>query len=252
MRTIFKGEKEMEATVFISHGSRSEQGNKVFVSFIEKVISTGKSTNASYGFLENARPTIFEAVEACILAGASSVTVVPVLLLPGIHANVDIPAELERVRQKYPEIQIIYGEPLGVNETILEIVMDRLKKQGFTGINSETILLVGHGSRDPLAAVEFEKLAGRVRGDVHSKVDTGYITTQPFYGEKLLESDSSSKVYILPFLLYTGGFTAKIEETVNNLLVQFPEKEIVLCEPVGFDDGLGKLLMQRADEARAR
>lgn len=242
----------MEATVFISHGSRSEQGNKVFVSFIEKVISTGKSTNASYGLLENARPTTFEAVEACILKGASSVTVVPVLLLPGIHANVDIPAELERVRQKYPEIQIIYGEPLGVNDTILEIVMDRLKKQGFTGMNSETILLVGHGSRGPLAGVEFEKLAGRVREDVQSKVDTGYITTQPFYGEKLLESDSSSKVYILPFLLYTGGFTAKIEETVNNLLVQFPEKEIVLCEPVGFDGRLGELLLQRVDEARAR
>jgi sirohydrochlorin ferrochelatase len=252
LRTIFKGEKEMEAIVFISHGSRSEQGNKVFVSFIEKVISTGKSTNASYGFLENARPTIFEAVEACILKGASSVTVVPVLLLPGIHANVDIPEELERVRQKYPEIEILYGQPIGVNETILEIVLDRLKEKGFSGMNSETILLVGHGSRDPLAAEEFEKLAVRVREDVQSKVDAAYITTQPFYGEKLLESDSSSKVYILPFLLYTGGFTAKMEEIVKAIMIQYPEKEIVLCEPVSFDDRLGELLLQRVDEARAR
>ncbi len=242
----------MEATVYISHGSRSEQGNKVFVSFIEKVISTGESTNAAYGFLENARPTIFEAVESCILKGASSVTVVPVLLLPGIHANVDIPAELDRVRQKYQEIKIFYGEPLGVNDTILEIVLDRLKKQGFTGMNSETILLVGHGSRDPLAAAEFEKLADRVYEKVSAKVDTGYITTQPFYGEKLLGTDSSSKIYILPFLLYTGGFTAKIEETVHNVLIQYPEKEIILCEPIGFDERLGELLMQRVDEARGR
>jgi sirohydrochlorin ferrochelatase len=250
---LFLGEEDMmEATVFISHGSRNEQGNKVFVSFIEKVISTGKSTNASYGFLENARPTIFEAVEACILKGASSVTVVPALLLPGIHANVDIPDELERVRQKYPEIKIFYGEPLGVNETILEIVLDRLKKQGFTGMNSEAILLVGHGSRDPLAAEEFEKLAGRVRETVQSKVDTGYITTQPFYGEKLVATDTSAKKYILPFLLYTGGFTAKIEETVENIMIQYPAKETVLCEPVGFDDRLGELLLQRVDEARAR
>ncbi|MBT2662135.1 sirohydrochlorin chelatase [Bacillus sp. ISL-45] len=242
----------MEATVYISHGSRSEQGNKVFVSFIEKVISTGKSTNTAYGFLENARPTIFEAVEACILKGASSIIVVPVLLLPGIHANVDIPAELDRVKQKYPEIKIFYGEPLGVNETILEIVLDRLNKQGFSDINSETVLLVGHGSRDPLAAVEFEKLADRVQEKVSARVDTGYITTQPFYEEKLLGSDSSSKIYILPFLLYTGGFTAKIEETVNNVLVQYSEKEIVLCEPVGFDERLGELLLQRVDEARVR
>ncbi|WLR54129.1 sirohydrochlorin chelatase [Mesobacillus subterraneus] len=242
----------MEATVFISHGSRSEQGNKVFVSFIEKVISTGEITNAAYGFLENAQPAIFEAVESCILKGASSVTVVPVLLLPGIHANVDIPEELEKVRKKYPKIKIFYGEPLGVNETILEIVLDRLKEQGFSGRDLEAVLLVGHGSRDPLAAAEFEKLAARVREEVPSKVDTGYITTQPFYGEKLMESDSSEKVYVLPFLLYTGGFTAKMEETINSILIQDPKREIVLCEPVGFEERLGELLMQRVDEARAK
>ena len=240
----------MEATVYISHGSRSEQGNKVFVSFIQQVILSGKSMNTAYGYLENARPTIFEAVESCILKGATLVTVVPVLLLPGIHANIDIPEELERVRQKYPEIKIFYGEPLGVNDTILEIVLDRLKQQGFSGMNLETILLVGHGSRDPLAAAEFEKLAGRIKEKVQSKVDTSYITTQPFYGEKLAANDGSSKVYILPFLLYTGGFTAKIEETVSNILGQHPEKEIALCEPVGFDERLGQLLHQRVDEAK--
>ncbi|MBT2693959.1 sirohydrochlorin chelatase [Bacillus sp. ISL-55] len=242
----------MEATVYISHGSRSEQGNKVFVTFIEKVISTGKSTNASYGFLENARPTIFEAVESCILKGASSVTVVPVLLLPGIHANVDIPEELERVRQKYPEIEIFYGQPVGVNETILEIVMDRLKVKGFSGLKSETILLVGHGSRDPQAAAEFEQLARRIQEQVPSKVETSYITTQPFYGEKLLASEVQKKVYVLPYLLYTGGFTVKMKETINSILVQDQDREIVLCEPVGFDDRLGELLLQRVDEARER
>ena len=242
----------MEATVYISHGSRSEQGNKMFESFIEKVISSGQSTVAAYGYLENARPTIFESVESCILKGATSVTVVPVLLLPGIHANEDIPGELDKVRQRYPEREIFYGEPLGINDTILEIVLNRLKAQGFAGKESENVLLVGHGSRDPLAATEFEKLAFSVQEKVHSKVETGYITTQPFYREKLMASDKSKKVYILPFLLYTGGFTAKIEETVNDVLVQYPEKEIVTCEPVGFDVRLGELLHQRAEEARKK
>ena len=240
----------MEATVYISHGSRNEQGNKVFVSFIENVIAKGTYKNASYGYLENASPSIFKAVEARIMEGAEEVTVVPVLLLPGIHANVDIPDELEKVRHKYPKVKISYGDPLGVNDTILEIVLDRLKEQGFSGVASETILLVGHGSRDPLSAKEFEKLAGRVQEKVSAKVDTGYITTLPFYGEKLLACDSSSKVYILPFLLYTGGFTAKMLETVENILIQSPERELILCEPVGFDDRLGQLLLQRADEAK--
>lgn len=240
----------MEATVFISHGSRSEQGNKVYVSFIEKVISTGQSAMAAYGFLENARPTIFESVESCILKGATSVTVVPVLLLPGIHANVDIPEELEKVSLKYPKVTISYGDPLGVNDTILEIVLERLKEQDFSGSESEAVLLVGHGSRDPLAATEFEKLAFSVQEKVQSKVETGYITTQPFYGEKLMASEESKKVYVLPFLLYTGGFTAKMKETVVNVLSEYPQKEIILCDPVGFDDRLGELLLHRAEEAR--
>lgn len=242
----------MEATVFISHGSRSEHGNKVFISFIEKVISTEPSTIAAYGFLENTKPTIFESVESCILKGASSITVVPVLLLPGIHANVDIPEELAKVSHKHPEVKISYGEPLGVNDTIMEIVLDRLKEQGFSGSELEAVLLVGHGSRDPLAATVFEKLAFRVQEKVLSKVETGYITTQPFYGEKLLASEVRKKMYVLPFLLYTGGFTVKMEETINSILVQDQEREVVLCEPVGFDDRLGGLLLQRVDEARER
>lgn len=240
----------MEATIFISHGSRSEQGNNVFVSFIEKVIVHGKIENASYGFLEKASPTIFEAVETSILQGAEEVTVVPVLLLPGIHANVDIPAELERIKQKYPKVKVFYGDPLGVNETALEIVLDRLRNQGFSDSQSDTVLLVGHGSREPNAEREFAKLGSTLQGKIQSSVETSYITTYPFYGDQLMACRPSKKVFVVPYLLYSGGFIAKIEETVNKFRKANPANQFLLCKPFGFDERLVDLLIQRAEEAR--
>lgn len=240
----------MEATVFISHGSRNEQGNKLFVSFIEKVIAKGAFKNASFGYLENASPSIFEAVESSIMQGAAEVTVVPVLLLPGMHANEDIPAELERVKQKYPKVKIFYGKPLGENETALEIIGDRLKEKGFTDSDTEKVLLVGHGSRDSQAAIEFEKLAALLQEKMRSRVDTGYITKNPFYTDKLLSCQASAKIFLVPYLLYTGRFTAKMEETVQGFLSKKPTNEFILCNAFGFDERLGDLLLQRVEEAR--
>lgn len=113
----------MNAILYIGHGSRSEQGNKTFISFIEETMKLADAPIKEYGFLEMATPSIFEAAKSCIHQGADTLTVVPVLLLPGIHANADIPAELSEVKKAYPWITIQYGMPIGAHEKVTEILM---------------------------------------------------------------------------------------------------------------------------------
>lgn len=240
----------MRAVVFISHGSRNAEGNDAFILFIEGLIRKANLPLAAYGFLEKAEPGIIDSVESCILQGASEITVVPVLLLPGIHANEDIPRELKYVKENHPDVVIGYGEPIGVNEAMTDMVVDRLKAEGYQGTTLETVLLVGHGSRDPLAAVEFEKLAANLRERTFAAVDTGYITTAPFYHEKIANLLSvASRVYLVPYLLFAGGFSVAIGEKAAEIAAGFPGQEVTLCGHIGFDDQLHELLIERMTEA---
>jgi sirohydrochlorin ferrochelatase len=228
------------------NGSRNAQGNQAFISFINEVIEKADMPLAAYGFLENAKPGIIESVQGCIQRGANHITVVPVLLLPGIHANEDIPRELKCVKETYPDVEIHYGEPIGVNEVVTDLIVNVLKAAGYLGTQSENVLLVGHGSRDPLAAVEFEKLADCLRRSTSAAVDTGYITTAPFYHEKIGNLlSAASKVYLVPYLLFAGGFAVKIGERAAEIAKEYPEKEVILCGHIGFDSKLHELLLER-------
>ena len=58
-------------------------------------------------------PTLEEAVEELIAAGATSVTVVPSMLTPGgVHSEVEIPETLELLRSRYPQYELRYAWPV--------------------------------------------------------------------------------------------------------------------------------------------
>jgi sirohydrochlorin ferrochelatase/sirohydrochlorin cobaltochelatase len=227
----------MEAIIYIAHGSRREAANEKFSIFIKKVMEQSTATIQAYGYLEHAEPSINQAIERCIEQGADVIKVVPVFLLPGIHANIDIPVELE----KYQNIVCHYGKPLGVDDIMTEILVTRLSEAGFAKREDETVLLVGHGSRVPEAAVEFEKLAKRLAKKIGSAVHTAYLTTSPFYHERA-ERLLGQKVYILPYFLFSGGYSVKMKRELDKT------DGMIFCSPVGFDGKLISLIEKRTIE----
>ena len=228
----------MEAIIYLAHGSRRDAANGKFIEFIQKVMQQSSAAIQVYGFLEHAEPSAAQAIETCIEQGASDITVVPVFLLPGIHANIDIPAELER----FPDVVFHYGRPLGVDDIMVEILVDRLAEAGFGGQEDETVLLVGHGSRVPEARVEFEKLAKCLTKKIACKVHTAFITTPAFYQE-VARKLVNQKIYILPYFLFSGGYTVKMKRELDVI-----SGDIIFCEPVGFDEKLIPLIDKRVRE----
>ncbi|EKN71548.1 hypothetical protein BABA_00900 [Neobacillus bataviensis LMG 21833] len=225
----------MKAIIYIAHGSRRAAANARFIAFIQKVMQRSSAAVQAYGFLEHADPSTTQAIETCIGQGASEITVVPVFLLPGIHANVDIPAELER----FPDVVFHYGKPLGVDEVLVGILSDRLAEAGFGGAENESVLLVGHGSRLTEAGVDFEKLALGLAEKITSKVHTAFVTTSPLY-QGVAEKLTNQKIYILPYFLFSGGYTVKMEKELAG--------DVVFCEAIGFDEKLIPLIEKRAAE----
>lgn len=68
------------------------------------------------GYNEFCRPSIAEAIEQVIGAGASRILVIPTMLTPGgVHSEVDIPRALEEVRRAHPAVAIEYVWPFDLN-----------------------------------------------------------------------------------------------------------------------------------------
>ena len=230
----------MDAIIYIAHGSRRAAANQKFISFINKAMKQSMAEIQAYGFLEHAEPSILQAIEACAQKGADRIIVVPVLLLPGIHTKVDIPAEIKKAEKLFPTIQFFCRAPLGSDGIMAAILQERLMAQGFENGNDEAVLLVGHGSREPEAAIEFQNLATLFEAKINKKVHTAFLTIPVFYHEKIeeLRARSYKKIYVLPFLLFTGGFTVKLEMN---------DEDIIVCNPIGFDDKLIPLIQKRAN-----
>ncbi|MDP4086901.1 MAG: sirohydrochlorin chelatase [Bacillota bacterium] len=229
----------MKAVIYIAHGSRRQAANQHFITFINEAAN---EKFYEYGFLEHAEPSVQQAVDDCIQKGATDITIVPVFLSSGVHVTKDIPAEILEARKEHPSISFHYSHPLGTDQILVKILKDRLLFRGFEKSENEAVLLVGHGSRKQEVALELQKLANDLEKEIEWKVNTAFITTPIFYHEKVEELLSYQKIYILPFLLFTGGFTVKMEKELS----EYREK-VIFCDAIGFDKKLIPLLQKRAE-----
>ncbi|SHT33348.1 sirohydrochlorin cobaltochelatase [Mycobacteroides abscessus subsp. abscessus] len=238
----------MEAIVYISHGSRSKVWNEQFVSFITETMEENIAPIQTYGFFELATPSIGEAIENCIRKGATAVTVVPVLLLSGNHALIDIPTEIADSQAHFPTIPIMYANVLGSDRLFLPAIMDKLQEKGYQETQDELVLLVAHGSGHEETAQEFSQLTKVVREELGLPVEWGYLSREPHYLKKLDMTllHEYQKVYIVPHFLSKGGFTDKIERQLHEFFPIEMGNQIILCNPTGYHELLHTMIQERA------
>ncbi|MEK3989044.1 CbiX/SirB N-terminal domain-containing protein [Robertmurraya sp. FSL R5-0851] len=238
----------MEAIVYISHGSRSKVWNEQFVSFITETMEENIAPIQTYGFFELATPSIGEAIESCIRKGATTVTVVPVLLLSGNHALIDIPTEIAESQARFPTIPIMYANVLGSDRLFLPAIMDKLQEKGYQETQDELVLLVAHGSGHEETAQEFSQLTKVVREELGLPVEWGYLSREPHYLKKLEMTllQEYQKVYIVPHFLSKGGFTDKIERQLHESFPIEMGNQIILCNPTGYHELLHTMIQERA------
>ncbi|ARK29450.1 Sirohydrochlorin cobaltochelatase [Halalkalibacter krulwichiae] len=247
--------------MYIGHGSRVKDGNVELQQFVEKAKSSHPTIFIQECcFLELAEPTIEEGVEACIKKGATKIAVVPVLLLTAMHAKVDIPEAIDRMKIKYPHIVFTYGRPIGIDKTVISIVKDRLKTAGLHMVDKRpdynerqpiSILLVGRGSSDPDNTSDLMKIARLVwEFTPVMDVDVCFIAaTRPNVDEGLARMNRipNDRVYVVPYLLFTGVLMKGLQKQLDEWSKQ-SDKEFILCDYLGFDDQLVSILADRAKE----
>ncbi|PIC76313.1 sirohydrochlorin chelatase [Sporosarcina sp. P19] len=243
----------MRAILYICHGSRVKKGQQAALAFIQKTMETEAAPIQEACFLELADPSIAVGAARCIERGATEIIAIPFLLLRAGHANVDIPTELQEVMINYPNIPVYYGDPIGVDERMVDVLIERLHEATESIPEDASILLIGRGSSDPATKEDFAEIKRIFQEKTMlQNVSVGYLAAcGPFYEkeiERLLEQQPKN-LYILPYLLFTGILMKSIERTLQKTKTT---TAIHLCPELGYDPVIHAILNERVDEAAER
>lgn len=237
--------------LYVCHGSRVKEARDESVSFITNCQEQIEADIHQICFLELVSPSIEEGFSSCVKQGATHIAVVPLLLLTAVHAKKDIPLEIEKASQRYPAVQITYGKPLGVHKKLAESVLERVYEQQMKNPASSMIVLIGRGSLDPAVVKDLNAIATLVKNlSGIDDVRTCYlVAAKPSFEDMMAEVTQlkMKKVYLVPYLLFTGILMKKIETKVGYARQQ--NKNIRLCRSLGYDSRVEAVFKERANAA---
>ncbi len=115
----------MEALIIIAHGSKIKSSNDEIENIALKIKQNIQDNNllVSFSFLELAEPSIYDSASKAIENGCKKIKFFPYFLAAGKHVKVDIPDEINHLKNKYPQISFELlphiGGCVGIEDLIL-------------------------------------------------------------------------------------------------------------------------------------
>ncbi|MCG8362402.1 MAG: sirohydrochlorin chelatase [Pseudanabaenales cyanobacterium] len=247
--------------LMVGHGSRDAEGRQNLLDFAAAYQALDRSRPVIPCFLELTQPTIQDGIDHCVAQGYSEISVAPILLFAARHNKFDVTNELDRARQRYPQLKLYYGRHFGITPEILDLWRSRLttldeSTHTAEGISrQDTVLLfVGRGSSDPDANGDIYKLARMVwEGSGYQTVETCFIgITHPRLDEGFRRArlHQPKRIIVLPYFMFTGVLLKKIFDTAAQQHTQFPEISIICLPEMGIHPQLLRVLRQREIETQ--
>lgn len=116
----------MKVLILVAHGSRRESSNEE-VRRLAAVLDASDAHDfdlVDSAFLELAEPDIVRGLVKQIENGATEIRVVPYFLSAGRHVVEDVPADVEKVKHLYPEVDIQMMPYLGSASAMGGLVLE--------------------------------------------------------------------------------------------------------------------------------
>jgi sirohydrochlorin ferrochelatase len=115
----------MQALLVLVHGSPNAAANSDMFSVVEELRARGVYAIVEVGFMECNEPSIPEAIDLCVAAGATKITAVPYFLHIGTHVCQDLPELMRDGKSRHPEIEFRLADYLGLSETLTDLLAER-------------------------------------------------------------------------------------------------------------------------------
>jgi sirohydrochlorin ferrochelatase len=239
----------MQAILYVCHGSRVAKARAEASAFVEQCKANIDVPIQELCFIELAEPDIITGIDICVQKGATRIIVLPLLLLSAGHAKHDIPEAIRQAKQSHPHVEIVCGKPFGVQETMIDIVIDRIYEQGVPLDGDAMILLIGRGSSDPDTKRDITAIAKLLQAKTNVPlVDVCFLAAiRPALEDGLYEASRSSykKIFVVPYLLFTGVLMKTIEKKLRSL--SSSNKQWILCNYLGYHPFLQNIMKENAE-----
>lgn len=124
----------MEHIILIGHGSPKKEANNIDIvgRLLHNTIHPDcSSACVRSAYLEFGTPDIMTAIRQSVEDGATKIIAHPYFLSSGMHVTKDIPGIIDEARSKFPDLDLVYTEPLGVHDKLVEIVIERIQSAKF-------------------------------------------------------------------------------------------------------------------------
>ena len=113
--------------IVVAHGSRAEQANDAHRHVVSELAGRVAGT-VHPAFLELAEPSIPDAIDAAIAAGAAPVLVLPYFLYPGRHLTRDLPAIVADATQRHPGHEISLLDLFGARPGVVDVLAAQVEE----------------------------------------------------------------------------------------------------------------------------
>jgi cobalt/nickel transport system ATP-binding protein len=244
------------ALLVAGHGSRDADGVDEFWTLAEAIRRAAPDLAVEFGFIELTRPTVDEAIDRLVGAGAGDVVAVPLVLLGAGHLKNDGPAALARARERHPAVRFRLARDLGIEPLLLEIAEDRIREAADGADPAErAVALIGRGSSDPDACADLWKVA-RLLADGRGlgAVEPGFVSVAAPGVPEALERCrrlGATAIAAVPFLLFDGVLVRRVHEQAAAWAAGHPGVTVRAGPHLGPDPRLARLVLERYREAVA-
>lgn len=246
-----------ECTLLVGHGSRDEDGNREFLDFVSELQIQVPNQHFEACFLELTTPTIPEGIENCVRQGVDKIVVVPIILLAASHVKLEIPAFLDQAREKFPNVDIVYGRNIGLHEQMIDLLTERfsetLLQEGDVVKDRTAIVLMGRGSSDPDANGDLYKIARQVWER------TGVLTVEVCFtgvtfprvpdGIHRAVALGADRVVVVPYFLFTGVLMKRMQHVLRELQAEYVDVPMSMAPYFGSHQRLKNVALDRRVEA---
>jgi sirohydrochlorin cobaltochelatase len=224
------------AVMVCGHGSRDGDAIREFEQVAAGIRARLPAADIATGYLEFARPTIRDGLEALKSRGARRILAVPGMLFAASHVKNDLPWEINSFAAANPAIELRFGRELAIEPKLLRACAERIAVAELGAARrltrQETLLLVvGRGTNDPDANSNIAKLARLLwegMGFGWAEVafsGVAYPLVEPALRRALRLG--FSRIIVFPYFLFTGVLVKRIYAAADRVALAHPEIELV-------------------------